>query len=168
MLIFLLYRKISFILYGYDLDYHICFMWKFEVNWPHLLGQVDIWTWCSFNGQLEKTLIFFHLMTISTMPQILGSWQLCHKMLCGSQKSYFRKIGYFLSKCRWSLFLSKLEGPHGSFWEIAPFSWSMPHPSPIPRPRLPGLFKLSAPLTILADERCSCCAHILGPHPLAI
>ena len=42
------------------------------------------------------------------------------------------------------------------------------HPSPIPRPWLPGLFKLPAPLTILAGERCACCAHIPGPHPLAI
>jgi hypothetical protein len=33
---------------------------------------------------------------------------------------------------------------------------------------LSGLFKLPAPLTILPGERCSCCAHIPGPHPLAI
>ena len=33
---------------------------------------------------------------------------------------------------------------------------------------LPGLFKLPAPLTILPGERCSCCAQIPGPHPLAI
>ena len=35
-------------------------------------------------------------------------------------------------------------------------------------PFLPGLFKLPAPLTILPGERCSCCAHISGPRPLAI
>ena len=32
---------------------------------------------------------------------------------------------------------------------------NMPHPSPIPLFKLPGLFKLPAPLTILAGERCS-------------
>jgi hypothetical protein len=44
----------------------------------------------------------------------------------------------------------------------------LPHPSPILRPWLPRPFKLLAPLTILAGEHCSCCAHIPGPHPLAI
>ena len=37
---------------------------------------------------------------------------------------------------------------------------NMPHPSPIPLFKLPGLFKLPAPLTILAGERCS----LLRPH----
>jgi hypothetical protein len=45
---------------------------------------------------------------------------------------------------------------------------NLPHPSPIPRPWLLGLFKLLAPLTILVGERCSWCAHTTGPHPLAI
>jgi hypothetical protein len=45
---------------------------------------------------------------------------------------------------------------------------NLPHPSCPGSSNLPRLFKLPAPLTILAGERCSCCAHIPGPHPLAI
>jgi hypothetical protein len=45
---------------------------------------------------------------------------------------------------------------------------NQPHPSCPGSSNLPGLFKLPAPLTILPGERCSCCAQIPGPHPLAI
>jgi hypothetical protein len=43
---------------------------------------------------------------------------------------------------------------------------NLPHPSCPGSSNLPRLFKLPAPLTILAGERCSCCAHIPGLHPL--
>ena len=48
---------------------------------------------------------------------------------------------------------------------------NMPHPSPIPLFKLPGLFKLPAPLTILAGERCSLLRPNLGyfcPQPLVL
>lgn len=36
-------------------------------------------------GIAREKFEIFQFMTISVMPQLLGSWQLCHYMLCGQR-----------------------------------------------------------------------------------
>jgi hypothetical protein len=71
----------------------------------------------------------------------------------GTQKSFVRAS----PPCR-------VKGSWQALWRG--FGENLTHPSCPGSSNLPGLFKLPAPLTVLADERCSCCAHIPGPHSL--
>ena len=63
----------------------------------------------------------FHFMTISVMPRIFVSWQLCHNMLCGWQMSYSQIFGFCCAN------LDEVNHPQSwrvhmwSFWDITFF-----------------------------------------------
>ena len=96
----MLCRKIGFVffksnLYRYELDYHICFLWKFDINWITStrsnchMNMAFIW-WAA----IENSIFIFIFMIVWVMPQILESWQLFHNMLCGLKTSYSQKFGF--------------------------------------------------------------------------
>ena len=63
-------------------------------------------------NQLPNTTLNFGFITILVMSIFLKSWKLCNDIVCWWQMSYSHKFWLFLSKFRWSLSPSKLEGPH--------------------------------------------------------
>ena len=118
----MLCRKIGFVffksnLYRYELDYHICFLWKFDINWitstrsNRHMNMAFIW-WAA----IENSIFIFIFMIVWVMPQILESWQLFHNMLCGLKTSYSQKFGFSWANLE-EVRHPHLERPH----EVLPF-----------------------------------------------